>query len=199
MNRNIITGMAVLFSLAIVACGGGEAGQGTAESEVTAETPATEVTETGGALSMPEWMQVDTEAQTVTLTIVAGETDSNNHWNFNGYSAGNATVVVPEGYQVTINFENADPVNPHSLAVDARTGGFPAMFDDATPAFEGAASPGAASMTDSTGPGETATVSFTADTAGDYSIACWVPAHAATGMWIGFTVSGSGEVGLRTN
>ncbi|MFQ5678232.1 MAG: sulfocyanin-like copper-binding protein [Gemmatimonadota bacterium] len=198
MNRTISTGLAALFSFALVACGGGEGGGETAETQTVAETPAAEAAQ-GGELSMPGWMEVDHAARTVSLRITAGETDLNNHWNFNGHANGDATVVVPEGYEVTINFHNADPVNPHSLAVDARTGDFPAMFDDATPVFAGAETPGAASMTDATQPEGDATITFTADTAGEYSLVCWVPAHAATGMWIGFAVSGSGEAGVRTN
>ncbi|MFQ5689522.1 MAG: sulfocyanin-like copper-binding protein [Gemmatimonadota bacterium] len=198
MKRILASGLAAAFSVALVACGGGENQQ---QAEATAEpaTEAAEATEGESAeLSVPDWMHVDSEAQTVTLDITAGATDANNHWNFNGHFKGDAAIVVPEGYSVTINFKNADPANPHSLAIDPRTGGtWPAMFTDAEPAFEGAETAGAADMTEATQPGESETITFTADTAGDYSMVCYVPAHAATGMWVGFRVSADGEAGVQ--
>jgi hypothetical protein len=72
----------------------------------------------------------------------------------------------------------------------------PAMLD-LTPVFEGAISQNPASPTESTTPGETESLMFTAGQAGEYSLACYVPGHAVSGMWIGFTVSDSGEAGVR--
>lgn len=199
MKRFFATATTAALALTFVACGGGEPGQ---EAE-TGETPGTETTATAGqeaeGLSMPDWMQVDEAGQTVTLQIVAGQTDANNRWNFNGYANGEATVVVPRGYEVTIEFRNDDPANPHSVAIDRRTGGdWPATFQSPTPAFKGAMTTGAETMTDATQPGESETITFTAREAGDYSMVCYVPAHAATGMWIGFQVSADGEAGVRT-
>jgi uncharacterized cupredoxin-like copper-binding protein len=52
-------------------------------------------------------------------------------------------------------------------------------------------------MTDATAPGGGAeTITFTASDAGEYSLVCLIPAHAATGMWMGFTVSAAGEAGV---
>ena len=198
MNRILHTSIASLFGLALIACGGGEAGQETetGEAETSAQTMGGGE-EAASSLSTPDWMQVDHDARTVTLNVVAGQSQANNRWNFNGYANGDATVVVPQGYTVTINFENADTTNPHSLGIDARTGSWPATFENPTPVFEGAITSGAASMTDSTQPNESETIEFTASEAGSYSMVCYVPAHAATGMWIGFEVSADGEAGLR--
>lgn len=201
MNRILHTSTAALFGLALVACGGGETGQETEATETAAGME--EETAAGGAaataLSMPDWMTVDNDARTVTLDIVSGEDQANNRWNYNGYANGEVTVVVPQGYEVTIDFRNADPNNPHSVGIDSRTGGnWPATFDDPTPAFDGAITSGAASMTDATQPNASETITFTADQAGSYTMVCYVPAHAATGMWIGFEVSADGEAGLRT-
>lgn len=189
MDRFISMGIATLFALTAAACAG--------EPREEVETEAPEA-ETAAALTVPGWMQVDRAARTVTLQIIAGQTPDNNRWNFNGMSHGNATVVVPQGYSVTIRFENRDPANPHSVGVDSRTGNFPATFDSPTPVFEGAITSGAASLTDATQPGESETITFTADRAGDYSLVCYVPAHAVTGMWIGFRVSADGQAGLGT-
>lgn len=200
MNRIFHTGIAAIFGLGLAACGGGEVGQETETADTAeAETARAAGQPAGGELETPGWYQVNHDARTVTLDIVAGQTDANNRWNFNGHANGNATVVVPQGYEVTVNFENADPANPHSVAIDSRTGAnWPATFESPTPAFEGAMTAGAETMTDATQPNQSETITFTADRAGSYTMVCYVPAHAATGMWIGFEVSGDGQAGVRT-
>ncbi len=205
MRRIFATGLAAIFALTLVACGGGDGGTETAESAPAADdTGGAEAAgdETGGgeaaALSMPDWMQVDEAAQTVTMEVVAGQTDANNSWNFNGYSNGDITIVVPVGYTVTIDFSNGDGVSAHSLGIDRSPGGdFPAIFDGPATAFEGAITAGAISLTDATAPGGSESITFVASTAGDYSMVCYVPAHAVSAMWIGFTVSAEGEAGVR--
>ena len=77
------------------------------------------------ALMTPDWFKVDHKARTVTMKIVAEQSGS--LWTFNGHSNGNATIVVPEGYKVTITFSNED-VLAHSIGVLERpTGPWPAM------------------------------------------------------------------------
>lgn len=192
MNRFFAAGLVALFGLS-AACGGG--GDGGATEEVATEEAVVEGEETA-SLTTPDWMTVDEASQTVTLDIVAGKDDSNNRWNFNGYSRGNGAIVVPLGYAVTINFRNDDPNIAHSIGVDSGTGDFPATFQDPEPVFAGAISAAATSMQEATQPGESESFSFTAYAAGEYSLICYIPAHAATGMWIRFTVSSDGEVGF---
>ena len=45
-------------------------------------------------------------------------------------------------------------------------------------------------------PGESETITFVAGEAGRYSLVCLVPAHAVSGMWIGFEVSPELEPGV---
>jgi sulfocyanin len=183
--------LAFALVLMLAACGGGEpatdegAPAGGAEPEPAAEA----------SLTMPSWYQHDAGANAVSLDIVAGSTDANNYWNFNGYSSGNATVVVPVGATVTVNFSNQDPNMAHSIGVASFTSNPPAMLDP-TPVFDGAITSNAADMMNATGTGESETISFTADTAGDYSLACYVAGHAVAGMWIHFQVSDAGEAGV---
>lgn len=188
---------AVLFGL--TACGGSDAGSAassTPESSAPAAAPAAAAP--AGTLQTPDWYQVDNAAQTVTLDIVAGSTNKGNYWNYNGYTNGEVTVVVPVGYTVTINYSNQDPNMAHSIGVDARTSGFPAAFPaDYQPVFEGAISQNPMDMANATLTGESEVVTFVASEAGSYSLACYVPGHAVVGMWIGFEVSGSGEAGVR--
>ena len=195
MKRFFYTGLAAIFAFSMVACGGGEGGAEAGTEE--AAPPAAAESAPTAELAVPEWMAVDHEAQTVTMDIVAGSTDANNHWNYNGYYNGNATIVVPVGYTITINFSNEDQANPHSVGVDPSAGGsWPAMFEDPQPVFEGAMTSNPTDMATATMPGASETITFVADTAGEYTLVCYIPAHAATGMWIFFTVSADGEAGL---
>jgi len=141
-----------------------------------------------------DWIEVDDSAREVRLDIVAGLTEDNFRWNFNGYAKGGATLTVPVGYRVVIAFRNDDPAVPHSIGVSEIQSPFPAMFDQPTPVFEGGISSNPTSMTDSTMPGESETVTFTAERAGTYALVCYIPAHAVTGMWITLEVSSGGSV-----
>lgn len=195
-NRIFAAGTALLFALA---CGGGESAPGAENEQAAGEMGGQDTaTQTQPAeLTQPDWMTVDQDANTVTMDITAGETSANNNWNFNGYFNGNATVVVPEGAEVTINFDNQDRQMAHSVGIDEMTENFPANFEEVTPAFDGAVTSGANTLQDATQPGESESITFTAGEAGEYSMICYVPAHAVTGMWIYFEVSPEGDAGFR--
>lgn len=141
----------------------------------------------------PDWMKVDHKARVVQIDLVPGRTDLNNHWNFNGYFKGNATITVPQGYKVVIRFRNADPSFPHSVGIGQPMEQYPPLFEKPSPVFGGAMSTNATSLTESTKPGEQETISFTADRVGDFVMLCYVPAHAVAGMWIHFRVSAQGD------
>ncbi|MFQ6046059.1 MAG: sulfocyanin-like copper-binding protein [Gemmatimonadales bacterium] len=190
-SKILAIGSIALLAFGLTACGGGEQEEASGESQPS-------MSAAGAELTIPNWMTVDNEAKTVTLEILAGQTDANNHWNFNGYVNGGATVTVPEGYTVTIEFENRDPAMAHSIGVDALTGNFPPMFDNPQPVFVGAISSNPTDAASATQPGQSETITFTASQAGSYSLVCYVPAHALSGMWIGFNVSSDGSVGVGT-
>ena len=99
------------------------------------------------------------------------------------------------GAEVTINFSNNDPNMAHSVGISAGFDTAPAMVD-ATPIFEGAISSNPTSMTDATLPGQSETITFTASEAGEYTMVCYIPGHAVSGMWIRFNVSADGEAGV---
>jgi plastocyanin len=161
------------------------------------DAPANDRPAPAAALTTPDWFQVDHDAQTVTMDIIAGSTSANNYWNFQGFHGGQGLIVVPEGYEVTINFTNQDPAMAHSIGVDARTSNFPANFSQPQPVFPGAISENPTSLTESTLTGESETITFTAARAGEYSLVCYVPGHAVVGMWVHFNVSADGEAGVR--
>ena len=148
-----------------------------------------------GELSTPSWMTVDETARTVSMDIAAGSTDANNRWNFNGMYAGSGSITVPEGYTVTINFTNSDPTQPHSLGIDESEASWPATFDAPEPVFAGAITPDP--TTTGTAPDGSASITFTADAAGDYAMVCYVPGHAVAGMVVPFHVSADGSYGAQ--
>jgi sulfocyanin len=184
--------------LALIACGGGDSGdsESAPASESAEPAPAAAPAAEPAAPVAADWFQIDEGAMTVTLDITAGATTDNNSWNFNGAYNGSATVTVPEGYTVTVNFTNQDPNMAHSVGVDARTGNFPPNISDPTPVFAGAISANPTSLTEATMPGDSESFTFTADAAGEYTLVCYIPGHAVTGMWIYFNVSSDGSSGV---
>ncbi|GMV05811.1 MAG: hypothetical protein AMXMBFR53_20880 [Gemmatimonadota bacterium] len=187
---------ALSLLVALAACGGGEPATDAASEPAAAAAPAAAPAPALGEMTMPDWFHVDDAAQTVHMTITAGLTDVKNYWNFNGGHDGNMTITVPEGYAVTIDFSNNDPAMAHSVGVSAVTSNFGIVEPVAV--FEGAISSNPTSMTEATMPGQTETITFTAATAGTYSMVCYVPGHAAAGMWIHFNVSSDGSKGVQT-
>lgn len=178
----------LVFVAGLAACQGGREEGMETTPEMTEAAPAA-----GGALSTPGWMHVDEDARAVHLDIAAGSDASNNHWNFNGLYAGNGSITVPEGYAVTINFTNADPTQPHSLGIGESMASYPAIFESPQPVFAGAMSP---DPTVGTMPNGSATITFTADRAGEFAMICYVPGHAVAGMHIPFNVSADGQAGV---
>ncbi len=190
--------VSVLASTALIACGGGEPAQ-TADSAGSAgatAAPAAAPPPAMGEMTMPSWFQVDNEARTVSMTITAGSTTENNNWNFNGVTKGAMTITVPEGYTVTVELVNNDPIMAHSLGISTETSSFSGA-PEPVPAFPGAITENPTSMVDATMPGETESIQFIVNQAGNYSMMCYTPGHALTGMWVYFNVSADGSVGVQ--
>ncbi|CAN5764286.1 hypothetical protein BH20GEM1_BH20GEM1_09120 [soil metagenome] len=185
--------LSTILVAGLLACGGqtDDADTDMMEADTAAmdETGTMDHEAMGGEFSTPDWMTVDATAQTVTMRIEAGGSDVNNYWNFNGLYAGHGSISVPQGYSVTINFTNSDPTQPHSLGIDEAQESWPTTFDAPEPAFAGAITP---DPTVGTASGGTASMTFTADAAGDYSMVCYVPGHAVAGMHIPFNVTEDG-------
>jgi CBS domain-containing protein len=195
--------------MALTACGGSDTADEGPPS-ATPSAPASQPPSTAAApeaFGMPDWMQVDEGARTVRIEIVAGLTEENNRWNFNGYFGGTGGITVPVGYTVTIAFENQDPAMAHSLGVDEKAATYPNLFDEVVPVFEGGVTADPTSMMDATMPGEAEEIVFVADEAGEYVLLCYVTGHAAIGMWLDFSadvgwnrsgLSGCESVGSRS-
>jgi hypothetical protein len=187
------------IALAVAACGGGDAPDAdTADGPTPAPAPATPAGPTAptGPMTIPSWYAVDHDARTVHMTLTAGATPANNYWNYNGAIRGELAITAPEGYRVTIDLVNQDPNMAHSVGISRELTNF-AVPPVPDPVFPGAITPNPTSMVDGTMPGETVTVTFVAETAGTYSMVCYVPGHSAVGMWLFFNVSSGGEAGVQ--
>jgi sulfocyanin len=123
-----------------------------------------------------EYARWDPETKTARLELMAGP------FNFNGASAGSAAFTVPGNANVVINFVNKDGT-PHSAVVISGEGPIPNQAaDPAIPrAYTNKVQEGL--------PQEASDVMrFTVPERGKYRIACGVPGHAASGMWIWLNV-----------
>lgn len=186
-----------VVALAAAACGGGDSADAPPAEpapEAPAAAPAGPAAPTG-AMTIPEWYAVNHDARTVAIELTAGATADNNYWNYNGFIRGELAITVPEGYTVEITLINEDPNMGHSVGVSTELANFALMSPD--PAFAGAMSENPQSMIDSTMPGETETITFVADAAGNYSLVCYIAGHSAVGMWLFFNVSSDGEAGVQ--
>jgi sulfocyanin SoxE-like protein len=117
-------------------------------------------------------LKYDAGTSTVTFELIAGP------FNFNGYTNGGATLLLPSKANVVINFVNKDGT-PHSAEVISGEGPIPnAAVDPAIPrAYTNKVLEGL--------PQEAKDVMrFTAPESGKYRIFCGVPGHGLSGMWI---------------
>ena len=135
-----------------------------------------------------EFLSYDPAAKTVKLKLNSAHGSNNGGMNFNGGFSGNSTITIPVGWSVSWSFTNEDAI-PHSAIVLANKQPFPAQPQDpAIPrAYTNDVTAGlATNKTDQT--------TFKAQPAGQYVIACGVPGHAPSGMWIHFDVSADAKV-----
>ena len=130
------------------------------------------------------WTRVDSAAHKVDLTLIAGLNGVNGGMSFNGAKAGALTAVVPLGWRVTLHFENADQMLPHSALVMSYPVNIPVQVTQ--PSFEHATThrlqQGLASDAKED-------VTFVPDRAGLYIILCGVPGHGIAGMWLRLEVT----------
>jgi sulfocyanin len=157
-------------------------------ASVLAEAEPTSIADTKAArpdtTTVNRYLSYDASARSVALTLVAAANSARGGFNFNGGSAGDQTITVPLGWTIDIDFRNHDAV-PHSALVMAVESPLPSIPEK--PAFPRAYTShlidGLPAQTGHDG------MRFTADQAGDYLIACGVPGHALSGMFIRFVVS----------
>ncbi len=147
---------AALTALALLVAGGSGCGASAQRSEPLAA-----------------WLSFDTSTKTVSLRLIAAYNNVYGGFNFNGYGKGQVLVEVPRGWRVNVRCVNNSTTMRHSCAIVRGVSG-------RTPAFPGAASPGAQYGLP---PKHKAAFSFLATRVGTYRIVCLVPAHEQEGMW----------------
>jgi sulfocyanin len=124
-------------------------------------------------------VKYDPATKTVTFALVAGARGSTTGpFNFNGYTSGAATLTVPGGSKLVINFVNRDGT-PHSAVVVSGDEPVPSIGDE--PAIPAAYT---RDVTQGLAQEGTDVVRFTVPANGNYRIICGVPGHALSGMWI---------------
>jgi hypothetical protein len=132
--------------------------------------------------SAGKWLSYDAQTNTVTFQLTAGAPGANGPFNFDGYTEGRATLIVPPSSTVVMNFVNDDGT-PHSAEVIADTDPMPNMGGD--PAIPGAYTN---DLTQGMPQSGTDVIRFTAPPTGSFRIFCGVPGHGLSGMWIRFRV-----------
>lgn len=184
-----------LAVLAAAACSGSDDGAGTAADTARAATDDDATEETADGREGPRLQEVNrflsysSADSLVDLKLWAGYGGANSAWNFDGYYAGNATVVVPLGWRVEATYQTLDANVPHSAAVVETREEIPQSGSDVQLAFRGASTPSFTTGISSTR--APVTFDFRASEAGRYWIFCGVPGHARQGMWIWLEVSES--------
>jgi sulfocyanin len=129
-----------------------------------------------------QWLKWDAATKTVTFELIAGLDGAKSPFNFNGYTDGEANLIVPPGSNVVMNFVQKDGT-PHSAEIIADKDPMPNIAGD--PAIPRAYTNKAAEGL----PQEAKDViRFTAPDSGSFRIFCGVPGHGLSGMWIRFTV-----------
>ena len=130
----------------------------------------------------PAWLTWNADTRTVTFQLIAGAPAAPSPFNFNGFTDGNLTLVVPAGATVVMPFVNEDGV-PHSAEVISGTGPLPNMGGDT-------AIPRAytINLLEGLAQGGKDVMRFTAAPAATYRIFCGVPGHGISGMFIDMRV-----------
>ena len=145
-------------------------------------TPGTAQTAAAAQTAPSKQLSYDAATKTVTFALQAGAPGTAGPFNFDGYTNGAATLVVPPSSTVVMNFVNLDGT-PHSAEVIADTDPMPTMGGD--PAIPAAYTK---DVDQGIPQGGTDVMRFTAPTSGSFRIFCGVPGHGASGMWVRFKV-----------
>jgi len=164
-----------------------------ASAAAAAAAPATSSSASDSSVKVNEFLSYDPAAKTVSLKLFAAHGSVNGGMNFNGASNGGSTITVPVGWSVSWNFTNEDAI-PHSAIVLANKMPLPAQPQE--PAIPRAYTNDVTAGLPTNGTDHT---TFKASPAGQYVIACGVPGHAPSGMWIHFDVSADAKVPSYTS
>jgi hypothetical protein len=128
-------------------------------------------------IEQPVFLRQDPAKKLAELFLIATFDKSNYGMNFNGLSKSEGGYEVPFGWKIKVTFCNNSAV-PHSVMVVEEDAAARKINLGAEPYFEGAATPKPNTLGTID---KVETFEFTADEAGDFSLACGFPTHSANG------------------
>jgi sulfocyanin SoxE-like protein len=134
------------------------------------------------------FLTFDEVKKTATFQLAAGN-ELGSQISLNGVQRGGRTLTVPIGWRVGIEFTNHDAELPHSATIVAGAEPIPEQLPP--PAFPNAQTD---KVDEGLLEGDSDVISFIADRAGRYLIACGVLGHAQRGQWIILAVSATATV-----
>jgi Sulfocyanin (SoxE) domain len=132
--------------------------------------------------SAATYLKWDPATKTVTFELIAGAHGGKSPFNFDGYTDGDANLIVPPGVKVVMPFYQSDGT-PHSAEIIADKDPMPNSGGD--PAIPRAYTN---KLVEGLPQEARDTITFTAPDSGRFRIFCGVPGHGLSGMWIRFTV-----------
>ncbi len=146
-----------------------------------ATTPATTPSPTPVGNKLP----YDASSKTVYVTL---DTRTANY-DFNGSVRGKLIIYIPAGWNLVIKYVNKDPSGlPHSVGIVANNTPTPKSADLTRDGQLIAWAPdgklGVSGFKEGIGPDETTVMEASSIQKGVYWIACGVPGHGISGMWI---------------
>ena len=137
---------------------------------------------------VPSWMRNDPAEQSTVIDILAAWNASNGGLNFNGYAGGEARIVIPVGWRVTVKFFNSSLDMAHSAVV---TRPYPPGQLPMEAGPTDAAIPRAYTKSPVTGvynDGDDFSFTASENRAGDYYLLCGVSSHGVASMWIHLSI-----------
>jgi len=139
-------------------------------------------TQTRRPLPFADWLSYDAVRKAATITIIPAYNRSYQGFNLNGYAKGEADVIVPVGWAVTVRCVNTGLDGRHSCAI--------VRGPNAThPALARASSP---DPVHGLVHGQSANFSFFTKEPAVYRIASLVPGQQQGGMWDVLEITRSG-------
>ena len=194
MQRFRTAAIGASFLCAAVAAGAQGSGGVTPARKARAAAPVARAGQAAApdSVKVNEFMSYDPVGKTVALKVLAAHGSVNGGLNFNGASNGGATITIPAGWTVAMAFTNEDAI-PHSAILLPNQMPFPAQPQD--PAIPRAYT---VDVTAGLPTGKSDQSTFKASPAGQYLLACGVPGHAPSGMWIRLNVSADAKTPTYT-
>lgn len=155
--------------------------QQTASRGYPAQTTATQATTAPAGNKLP----YDASNKTVYVTL---ETRTSNY-DFNGSTRGKLIIYMPAGWGLVVKYVNNDPNGiPHSVGIVANNTATPKSADPTKDgnlvAWAPDGSKGQQAYKEGIGSGESTLLVASSVQKGVYWIACGIPGHVTSGMWI---------------